>query len=107
MLSGSANRVPDGGHEGVGRVVLVHHGERWVGEGAERDRRHAQEPAERAGDVRAEDRCQPQAPTLMPTRSAIARAGLLDARPASGPTRMSGRAATSSPGRVTDPRRRP
>ena len=106
MFSGCGQAVPDGGHEGVGRVVLVHDRERRIGEGAERHRRHAQEAAERARDVRAEHRCQSQRADADADPLRDRRPGLLDVgqhRPHSDV----GSRATSSHGRVTDPRAAP
>ncbi len=49
------------GDERFRRVMLVNDRERWVGECAERHRWHSQNTAKWVGNVRAEDRCTPQA----------------------------------------------
>ena len=47
------------GDDGGGRVLVVDHRERRVGQQADGHDREAKQPAERAGHVRADDRCQP------------------------------------------------
>ena len=68
-----------GGDEGAGALDVLGDGERRVGEHAERHRRHAQQPAERARHVRADARLPRRtAPTGTPIAPADRVGGRLD-----------------------------
>ena len=96
-----------GGHERLGRVVLVDHGERRVGEGAERHGRQPQEPPERAGHVRPEHRRQPDGADRHADPTPDRRRRCARCRRAIRPYSLVGSTGARSSGRVIEPRRRP
>ena len=97
-LTGPSTRAWRRGHDRRGRVLVVDHRERRVGQQADRDDREAQQPAERAGHVRPDDRCQPHGRDRDVGRRRRPAGRSAPSRGASGRRRWSDRAGRTRPG---------